>query len=165
MKQIITTLTLLFLLTITVMSATAAPSVEQPADCLHCGMNHTIFAYSRVLVKYADGTNNGTCSINCAVLDVKKNPGRKLKSIKVADFGTKKLINATTAFWVIGGDVDGVMTPVAKWAFARKLDAQKFVKEHGGWLAPYKEVLQAVNEELEMKEQNKGQNPQHQHKH
>ena len=84
--------------------------------------------------------------------------------MKIADFGTKKLVNTTTAFWVIGGDVDGVMTPGAKWAFARQLDARIFVKEHGGWLAPYEEVQQAVNEELEVNDKDKGREG-HQHKH
>jgi nitrous oxide reductase accessory protein NosL len=145
-------------------SAFAALSVESPADCVQCGMNRTAFAHSRALVEYQGGKVHGICSINCAVVDIKKNQGSKLKSIKVADFGSSKLIDATTAFWVIGGDVDGVMTPVAKWAFARKLDAQKFVKDHGGWQAPYKEVLQAVNEELEFLEKDKGAGA-HKHKH
>jgi nitrous oxide reductase accessory protein NosL len=139
----------------------AATKVEPPAECAQCGMNRTAFAHSRALVEYQDGRKSGTCSINCAIVELNKNPNRKLKSLKVADFGTKKLIGATTAFWVIGGNVDGVMTPVPKWAFARNLDAQLFVKEYGGWLAPYKEVSEAVKEEILMREQDKRP---HQHK-
>ena len=164
MKPIMTAVTVFFMFTITAINTFAASKIEQPADCQLCGMKRTIFTYSRALVEYTDGTKSGTCSINCAMTDIKKNHGKKIKSIKVADFGTKKLINATTAFWVIGGDVDGVMTPVAKWAFARQIDAQLFVKEHGGWVAPFKEVQQAVNEELEMKE-NDGGHQQHNHNH
>jgi copper chaperone NosL len=162
MKYITTALLTFFILTIAVISAPAALTAEQPTVCQLCGMNRTTFAHSRALVEYQDGKKTGTCSINCAVVDVKKNPGRKLKSLKVADFGTKKLINATTASWVIGGSVDGVMTPVPKWAFTRASEARRFVKEQGGWLAPYKEVYQAVNEELQMQEQDKHE---HQHNH
>lgn len=160
MKRITTSVLILCMLIVAVMSAFAASTIEPPADCLQCGMNRKVFDYSRVLVEFGDGTKSGTCSINCATLLLKKSKDKKLKSIKVADYDTKKLIDATTAYWVIGGDIDGVMTPVPKWAFARRIDAQKFVKEHGGWQASYKEVLQAVNEELEMKQEG-GQHKHH----
>ena len=166
MKYIHSGIVTLFMLTAYVLTAFAATAVEQPADCIQCGMNRTTFSHSRTLLEYQDGKKNGTCSINCAIVDQKKNNGKKLKSLKVADYTTKKLIDATTAAWVIGGDIDGVMTPVPKWAFAHKNGAQGFVKDHGGWQAPYKEVSQAVSEELEMREKNKGQGHQgHQHKH
>lgn len=164
MKLITIASTLLLLFTITTICASAAAIVEQPSDCVLCGMNRTTFAHSRALVEYQDGTKTGSCSINCALISLKKNQGKKLKSIKVADYNSRKLIDATTATWVIGGDLDGVMTPVAKWAFARKVDAQQFNKKHGGWLAPYKEVYQAVLEELELNGRENKQ-PQHKHNH
>ena len=72
MKRITTGLLTICMLIVAVMCASAEPTIEQPADCLNCGMNRTAFAHSRVLVKYEDGKTTGTCSINCAVIDLKK---------------------------------------------------------------------------------------------
>ena len=147
MKHVTYGLLAIFMLTITVMSVFAASTVEQPADCLHCGMNRSTFAHSRGLVEYQDGKKSGVCSINCAIVDLKKNKGKKLKSVKIADFGTKKLINTTTAFWVIGGDVDGVMTRVPKWAFSDIAGANKFVTAYGGIIVNWESALAVAKKE------------------
>lgn len=112
-------------------------------DCRYCGMDRKFFAHSRMLVEYADGTVCGTCSLNCAAIDYVKNLDNPPRSIKVGDYATKKLIDARKAFWVIGGSKRGVMTDRAKWAFERKRDALAFVKESGGTLAGFDQVMQA----------------------
>ncbi len=66
----------------------------------------------------------------------------------MGDYGTKGLINAETAFWVIGGSKPGVMTKNAKWAFANKADAEKFQKENGGRIARFDEALEAAYKDL-----------------
>jgi len=38
----------------------------------------------------------------------------------VGDFGTKKLIDAEKALWVLGGSKPGVMTKRGKWALRRR---------------------------------------------
>lgn len=118
--------------------------VENPAKCQNCGMDRTAFAASRVLITFTDGTAMGTCSINCAHDEVTKNASKKIKNIKVADFASKKLIDAKKATWVIGGRKQGVMSATAKWAFADKTGAERFVTENGGKSATFDEAWKAA---------------------
>ena len=126
----------------------ADKKVETPADCQQCGMNRTSFNYSRMVVSYKDGSSTGTCSLNCVATDMKKQPGKEVKSFQVGDYNSKTLIDAKKATWVIGGKKKGVMTAVAKWAFADKKAAEAFVKENGGKLATFDEALTAAQKEL-----------------
>ena len=118
--------------------------VENPAKCQNCGMDRTAFAASRVLITFADGTTVGTCSINCAHDAVSKNSSKKIKNIKVADYASKKLIDAKKAAWVIGGRKQGVMTATAKWAFEDNAGAERFIKENGGRIATFDEAWKAA---------------------
>ncbi len=119
---------------------------ELPA-CKYCGMNRETFAHSRMLLEY-DGSTVGTCSLHCAALDLALNLDKAPKTIYVADYNTKELINAETAAWVIGGKKPGVMTKNAKWAFAKKEDAEKFRLENGGGIAGFDEALEAAYKNL-----------------
>jgi nitrous oxide reductase accessory protein NosL len=130
-------------------AANAADKVEPPKPCKQCGMDRVTFSYSRMLILYADGTTAGTCSLNCAAVEMKENKGKKVKSLKVADYNTRKLIDARTATWVIGGSKQGVMTAMPKWAFAKNNEAQKFVKEYGGRLTSFDEALNLALRENE----------------
>jgi nitrous oxide reductase accessory protein NosL len=121
--------------------AHAAGKVEAPADCIHCGMNRTSFASSRMVVTYADGSNSGTCSLHCVVTDLRGAQGKKVKSFRVADHDTLKLLDARKATWVIGGKERGVMTQVAKWAFVSRTAAAAFIRVNGGRLATFDEAL------------------------
>jgi len=127
--------------------AGASDAVEGPPACSQCGMDRAVFAGSRVLITYDDATRAGLCSIHCAALDMKKNEGRQVQSIMVADYGTRELIDARTASWVIGGQEKGIMTLEPKWAFARDEDAKKFMADKGGQPATFDEVLQAAKGE------------------
>jgi copper chaperone NosL len=100
-----------------------------------------------MIVTYEDGSSSGTCSINCIVTDMMAAKGKTVKSFQVADYNTRKLTDAKTAAWVIGGSKKGVMTPVAKWAFADKKDADAFIKLNGGKPATFDEALKATDKE------------------
>jgi nitrous oxide reductase accessory protein NosL len=139
----------LLLISATACLAAAKAKVESPADCQNCGMNRTSFGYSRMIVSYRDGSSTGTCSINCVAVDMRKSRGKEAASFQVADYKSRNLVDARSAVWVIGGSRKGVMTPVAKWAFAEKSDAEKFIRENGGKLATFDDVLQAVSRELD----------------
>ena len=120
---------------------------EIPA-CKYCGMNREMFAHNRMRIEYDDGTVVGTCSLHCAALDLALNLDKNPKAIRVGDYGTKELIDAETAVWVIGGDKPGVMTRNAKWAFAKKEDAEKYRQAHGGRLAGFDEALEAAYKDI-----------------
>jgi nitrous oxide reductase accessory protein NosL len=138
----------------------AADKIEAPDACKQCGMDRTKFGHSRMVVIYTDGSSSGTCSLNCVVTDMKAAKGKTVKSFQVADYNTRKLTDAKTATWVIGGSKKGVMTSVAKWAFVDKKKAEAFIKENGGKLATFDEALKETEKELANSSQNKG----HEHK-
>jgi nitrous oxide reductase accessory protein NosL len=129
-------------------AAAAADGVENPKACKQCGMDRTVFAQSRMLIVYADGTTVGACSIHCAAAELKQNSDRQVKSLMVADYTTLALIDAKTATWVIGGRKQGVMTSAAKWAFAREEDAREFMQENGGEISPFDAAMKAAEEEV-----------------
>ncbi len=122
----------------------ASIMVEDPAKCTVCGMDRRVFAHSRALVTFDDGSAIGTCSISCAHEVVDKNTGKRVKLIQVADYVTKRLIDAKASVWVIGGSKRGVMTKIAKWAFAERSVAEKFVEQFDGKVTEFDEVWKSA---------------------
>jgi nitrous oxide reductase accessory protein NosL len=122
--------------------------IKEIPSCKYCGMNRETFAHSRMYIDYSDDTKEGLCSLHCAAVDLALNLDKAPKVIYVGDYGTKGLIDAEKAFWVIGGSKPGVMTKNAKWAFANKADAEKFQKEFGGRIAGFDEALEASYKDL-----------------
>jgi nitrous oxide reductase accessory protein NosL len=128
--------------------ALAQDDVKEIPECPYCGMDRSKFAHSRMLIEYEDGTVEGMCSIHCAAIDLAINFDQTPKKISVGDYSTKKLIHAEKAFWVIGGSKTGVMTKRAKWAFEKKQDADKYVKENGGKVSTFDEAMKATYEDM-----------------
>lgn len=143
----ITAISLLFLL-LTASFAGAMATVEKPKACEKCGMDRTTFAHSRMLVVYADGTTVGTCSLHCAAEELQRNGDKPVRSLMVADYLTKELLEARSATWVVGGKRHGVMTALAKWAFAKAEEARKFVGENGGEINSFEQALNAATQEV-----------------
>ena len=52
------------------------------------------------------------------------------------------------AAWVIGGKKPGVMTRVAKWAFATPDEARAFIKVNGGKLGNFDDALKVTFEDM-----------------
>lgn len=117
-------------------------------SCKYCGMDRAKYAHSRMLVTYDDGTKLGTCSIHCLAVDLAINIDKNPASIEVGDYNSKELIDAEKAFWVIDGSKPGVMTKQAKWAFTKKEDAEKFIKENGGTLSTFDAAMKASYESM-----------------
>lgn len=126
----------------------AQNDIKEHPSCKYCGMDREKFAHSRMLLEYEDGSSVGTCSVHCAAIDISLNIDKTPKLIMVGDYGSKKLINAEKATWVIGGSKQGVMTKRAKWAFEIKKDAEKFIKENGGQIASFDEAMKASYEDM-----------------
>ncbi len=126
----------------------AADDVKQVPSCKYCGMDREKFAHSRTLVEYDDGKTEGFCSIHCAAVDLAVNIDRAPKRIMVGDYGTKELIDAEKAFWVVGGSKPGVMSARAKWAFQSEAEAAAYVKESGGTPANFETAMKAAYEDM-----------------
>ncbi len=138
---------MLFLICTCIQAYAQDDIVRHPA-CLHCGMDRKAFNYSRMLVEYTDGTSAGTCSLHCTVLELTSNISKVPCTVSVADFESKELIDAYAAYWVVGGDKQGIMTQRAKWAFQKESDAGDFVSAHGGKLTTFFDALRAAFEDL-----------------
>lgn len=128
--------------------ALAQEDTEKIPSCPFCGMDRNKFAHSRVYMTYQDGSAFGSCSIHCAAIEFSLNIDKTPLSIQVGDFNNKKLIDAQTAFWVLNGDLPGVMTRRAKWAFESKPAAQEFIHQHGGEHANFEQILKATYEDM-----------------
>lgn len=126
----------------------AAEDVTNYPTCKYCGMDREKFAFSRAWIDYADGKPEGFCSLHCMAIDLAVHIDRVPKTIFVADYNTKELVDAEKAFWVIGGSKAGVMTRRAKWAFKTQEGANLFMKEFGGSAASFEQAMQAAYEDM-----------------
>ena len=117
-------------------------------SCSYCGMDRTKFGHSRMLVKYQDGGEVGTCSIHCMALEFANAIDRTPEQLLVADYNSGNLIDAERAIWVLGGDRQGVMTARAKWAFAERSTADAFIAEHGGVIIDFDQAMKASYEDM-----------------
>jgi len=137
-----------FLLPAALVCAQTSDDIQKYSSCKYCGMDRQKFAYSRMLIEYDDGTTTATCSIHCLAVDLAQGIDKTPKSIQVADFGNQNLIEVEKAYWVIGGSKPGVMTKRAKWAFAKKEDAEAFVKANGGTAGTFDDAMKASYEDM-----------------
>ena len=101
-----------------------------------------------MLVHHRDGKSVGVCSIFCAAKDYIRSLDQAPDWMRVADYNTKKLVDAGRAYWVMGGSKSGVMTNRAKWAFESKQDALSFTKTYGGELIDFAGAMQASYEDV-----------------
>ena len=122
--------------------------LKQHPACKYCGMDREKFAHSRFSIGYEDGSSQGTCSIHCAAIEFALQIDKTPKTMQVGDYSTKMLVDAEKAFWVLGGNKPGVMTQRAKWAFGKKEDAEKFMKENGGTLISFEQAFKAAFEDM-----------------
>jgi len=106
------------------------------------------FERSWVIITHEDGSSVSVCSIHCAAIDMALHPDKAIREFTVGDYDTKRQIDAESAYWVIGGDVMGVMTARAKWAFETKDGADNFMKKHGGRPANLREIMKAAFEDM-----------------
>ena len=148
MKNLVLMLCVLVLPLVAATAAAEMPDVAEYGSCEYCGMYRDKFAHSRMLITYDDSSSVATCSIHCAAVDLANNIDKTPVSIQVGDFNSKVLLDAEQAFWVLGGDVPGVMTGRAKWAFADRSAAETFIRRHGGQMVSFEEAMAAAYEDM-----------------
>ncbi|MBK8944232.1 MAG: nitrous oxide reductase accessory protein NosL [Ignavibacteriae bacterium] len=116
--------------------------------CSVCGMNLKMFYKTNHAIEQNDGNINQYCSLHCLCTD-KPNHKNHIKNILVVDAKTEKMINVKDAFYVVGSDVQGTMSPVSKIAFSTKNDAEEFSKKFNGKnIIDFKSVTEIVEKQL-----------------
>ena len=148
MKKVLILSTLFLFSSALPMALFAQEDVQKHPSCKYCGMDRAKFAHSRLYVVFEDGSTQGTCSIHCAAVDFALNIDKTPKTMQVGDFYAKMLVDAEKAFWVLDGNKPGVMTRRAKWAFAKKEDAERFIKESGGSGISFDQAFKAAFEDM-----------------
>jgi nitrous oxide reductase accessory protein NosL len=128
--------------------ASGQEDIPRIRECSYCGMDRKAYGYSRALVQYQDGSEVGTCSLHCAVIEVDAHPEKALKALLVADRNSHDLLDAAAATWVLGGRKRAVMAARPKWAFATPEAAAAFVKDQGGEVIGWPQVLAAAKEDV-----------------
>ncbi|MFT7005073.1 MAG: copper chaperone NosL [Sulfurimonas sp.] len=131
--------------------ATVEPVLVQNAQekywCPVCGMNLKMFYKTSYTAKLLNKTQRQYCSMRCLVADMKEY-GIDLNSIQVVDASTQKIIDAKSAFYVLGSKVNGTMSQTSKLAFASEDEAVKFVKNYRGKIVSFDEALNSAKESL-----------------
>jgi nitrous oxide reductase accessory protein NosL len=128
--------------------AAAMQDVKDHPECKYCGMKRELYAFSRMLIKYNNGSATGTCSIHCSSIDLALNNEKMPEVIQVGDYNTKRLIDAEKAVWVIGGKKMGIMSIKGKWAFENRKDADAFIQENGGHISSFDEAMKTTFEDM-----------------
>lgn len=118
---------------------------EEQKWCPLCSMNLKMFWKTTHWLTFSDGTRTGYCSIHCASIVYQKR-APDIDHWEVADYDTKRLINARSSHFLIGSDLPGTMTPVSKLAFASLDTAKRYQKEHGGTIGTLDDALKRAFE-------------------
>lgn len=131
--------------------ASAKPILVQEGSkkqwCAICGMNLKMFYKTSHAATFTDGTKRQYCSIRCLVMDMNNN-NIDIASIQVVDAKTEKLIDAKSAFYLVGSKIKGTMTQVSKLAFYSQLDAVEFQKKYQGKIVDFSEALKIAQKSL-----------------
>ena len=126
----------------------AADDISRYESCTHCGMDRRQFASSRMLIEYEKGGSVGVCSLHCMAIEFMVTLDKMPRSIKVADMNDNHLLDAEQAYWIVGGRRPGIMAKRGKWAFAKKEDAEAFLKKNGGSMVSFEEAIKAAYEDI-----------------
>ena len=111
-------------------------------------MDRGKFNYSRIVIEYEDGSTAGSCSLHCAAVELANSIDKIPVMVRVAEYDSKELIDAETAVWVMGGSKKGVMTGQAKWAFASKAAAERFIAANGGSIVDFDAAIKAAYDDM-----------------
>jgi len=129
-------------------AAASQADVAKSPSCRQCGMDRGKFSHSRMLIEYEDGSTVATCSLHCTAVELANTIDRIPVMVSVADYDSKELIEADKAVWVMGGSKKGVMTGQAKWAFASRVSAERFIKANGGSIVSFDEAIKAAYDDM-----------------
>ena len=138
----------LYLSTAPAALAAVQADVVQSPSCHLCSMDRGKFDQSRMVIEYEDGSSVGTCSLHCTAVELANTIDRIPVMVSVADYDSKELLEVDKAVWVLGGTKKGVMTGQAKWAFASRGSAERFIKAYGGKIVGFDEAIKAAYDDM-----------------
>ncbi len=118
---------------------------KEKESCPRCGMNLPKY-YKTNHSASLDGKTYQYCSIHC--LQDHLYDGVSLKNPHVVDVETLKFIDVTKAYYVVGSKVRGTMSKTSKYAFALKVNAEAFQKEHGGEIVDFYKALEIAKKDF-----------------
>ncbi|MCI6988538.1 MAG: nitrous oxide reductase accessory protein NosL [Campylobacter sp.] len=113
---------------------------DQKEFCPICGMPLNKHYKTTHAATLKNGKDRHYCSIRCLVYENEENPV-DLTTVKTIDAKTEKIIDANSAFYVVGSKAPTTMTKVSKYAFENEDDAREFMGEFGGEIAKFEDVL------------------------
>jgi nitrous oxide reductase accessory protein NosL len=116
--------------------------------CKHCGMKLEMFPQSRMVVTYDDDSHVFVCSLHCMAVELAVTLEKTPAGIDAADYNAFDRIDAESAHWVVGGNLPGVMTRRAKWAFKDMDAAKAFIGQNGGVYATFDEAMAAAYNDM-----------------
>jgi len=114
--------------------------------CNVCGMEVFEKMMTRVEILIDDSIYHA-CGIGCALTLME---GKNVKSVKVIDFKTFKLVDAKNSYFVVGSVILPARAMLLEFSFAKRSDANDFVKLYGGQVLDYNgmiELARKVKEE------------------
>ena len=123
--------------------ATILQKGEGKNFCPICGMTLPMFYKTNHAAEHK-GETKQYCSVHCMIEDKELNK-TKTSNEKVVDTNSLKFIDVKSATYVVGSKKPGTMSPVSKYAFSSKKEAQEFAKKNGGEIKSYDEVYALVS--------------------
>ena len=133
--------------TVEAKDATLVKTDSSKEFCNVCGMHLVKHYKTNHVTEFKNGHKEQYCSLHCQS-EIHKDYEDKIKYIQVVDTNSLKLIDASKAFYVIGSSKEGTMSPVSKYAFFSKEEAQKFQNEFGGKILNFEESLKISKDGL-----------------
>ncbi len=115
--------------------------------CNVCGMHLTKFYKTSHVTEFKNGHKEQYCSIHCQA-KIDNAHSAKIKQVQVVDTNSLKLIDAKSAFYVVGSSKKGTMSAVSKYAFKNKIEAETFQKKFGGEIYNYKKALKIAKKDF-----------------
>lgn len=120
---------------------------EEKKWCPICGMSIKKYYKTSHTSKLQNETSRQYCSIRCLVKDDLEY-GINKNSVQVVDFISEKLINAKSAYYVLGSEVKGTMSRISKLAFLKEEEAKAFIKKYSGQIKSFDEAFDEAKKNL-----------------
>lgn len=131
---------ILLVISLMLLALSASGATNHRKECAICGMWIDQYEHTHHLVVLKDGKTEYFCSFACASKYIRDNRDL-IRTIRVADFITKSLIDSNDAYYVEGSNIPGVMSSISLVAFATRDRAVAFQAEHGGEIITFNEAL------------------------